>query len=478
MKSSSSNKKQLTCLALTLLIVSAIDNIRNLPQTALFGSTLIFFFVLSALLFLIPVALVSAQLSSLSQEHGGIYHWTCLALGPRMGLLAVWLQWINTLIWFPSILSFIAATAAYFFNPELANNKTYLISVILIVFWGLTFLNLAGVHRSAKFASLGAFFGALVPILFIIVLATVWLLLGHPVQIHFHLNNLVPSFHSSESWSSLGALTAIMTSFLGVELAMVHINEVKNPKTTFPKALFFSVLLILSTMILGSLAIALVIPLDKINLVAGVMQTFSFFFTAYHLTFLIPVIMLMILVGSGGSMISWIISPAKGLLQAAESGYLPSFFTVRNRHGVAVRLLIAQAVVVSLACSAWGFMPSVNGAYWLLTDLSTQLYILMYVLMFIAAWRLKVKTTSFIEGFKIPGGTLGTVSVCVIGLLGCIITLLVGFVPPSGIDVGGKAHYLITFSSGIILLIVPVVFFYAYKSLKTKIAFEIVSKNG
>ena len=453
-------------MALTLLIISAIDNIRTLPQTALFGSTLLFFFVLSALLFLIPVALVSAQLSSLSHEHGGIYHWTNLALGPKMGVLAVWLQWINTLIWFPSILSFIAATAAFFFNPELANNKTYLISVILVVFWGLTFINLAGVHRSAKFASLGAFFGAVVPILFIIGLAVAWLLLGHPVQIHFHLNNLIPSFHRSDSWSSLGALTAIMTSFLGIELATVHISEVKNPKTTFPKALFFSVLIILGTMTFGSLAIALVIPLDKINLVAGVMQTFSFFFTAYHLTFLIPVIMIVILLGSTGSMISWIISPAKGLLQAAESGYLPSFFTVRNRHGVAARLLIAQAIVVSLACSAWGLMPSVNGAYWLLTDLSTQLYILMYVLMFIAALGLKMKNASSIEGFKIPGGTLGTILVCLLGLFGCVVTLIVGFLPPANIDVGGKMHYFITFSGGMILLIVPVAFFYAYKAYR------------
>lgn len=464
MIASSSPKKQLTSVALTLLIVSAIDNIRCLPQTALFGSTLIFFFILSALIFLIPVALVSAQLSSVSQEHGGIYHWTHLALGPKIGLLAVWLQWINTLVWFPSILSFIAATAAYLFNPELANNKTYLISVILIVFWGLTFANLSGVHRSAKFASIGTLLGALIPMFLVIGLALSWILLGHPLQLHFKADNLLPSFAHGQSFSSLGALTAIMTSFLGVELATVHISEVKNPKSTFPKALLFSVIIILATMTFGSLAIALVIPLDQINLVAGVMQTFSFFFSAYHISFCIPIIMLMILIGGAGSMISWIISPAKGLLQVAESGYLPSFFTVRNRHGVAARLLITQAIIVSLACSAWGLMPSVNGAYWLLTDLSTQLYILMYVLMFVAALKLRIKNTTFMDGFKIPGGKLGTILVCSIGLLGCIVTLLVGFLPPPNIDVGGQWHYFLTFSSGILLLILPVLFFYAFKA--------------
>lgn len=111
-------------------------------------------------------------------------------------------------------------------------------------------------------------------------------------------------------------------------------------------------------------------------------------------------------------------------------------------------------------------MPSVNGAYWLLTDLSTQLYILMYVLMFIAALHLKIKSSASMDGFKIPGGTAGTVVVCLVGLFGCAITLLVGFLPPASIDVGGKLHYFTTFSGGMLLLISPVVFFYAYKAWK------------
>ena len=458
--------KQISQFALILLIISAIDNIRNLPQIALFGSTLIFFFALSAVVFLIPVALVSAQLSSSSSEHGGIYHWTCLAFGPKIGLIAVWLQWINTLVWFPSILSFIAATATYFFNPALASNKTYLVSVILVVFWGMTLINLAGVHRSTSFANIFSVLGALIPIGLIIGFATVWGLSGKPLQIHFNCHNLLPAFDHAESFSSLTALTAIMTSFLGVELATVHINEVKNPEKAFPRALFFSVLIILATMTLGSLAIALVLPLHEINLVDGVMQTFSLFSTTYHLKFLIPVIMLMIMCGGLGSMVSYIISPAKGILQVAESGYLPLFFTVRNRHGVPTRLLITQAIIVSLACSAWGLMPSVNGSYWLLTDLSTELYILMYVLMFLAALKIKTKMTSPTHLFKIPGGMLGTSITCLLGLIGCVITLIVGFIPPSNIDVGSNLHYFTIFSSGVVAMILPVFGFYAYKAFR------------
>src|SRR5579863_4249534 len=93
-------KAGLTTIPLTLLITGAIDSIRNLPAAALFGSSLVFFFFFAAIVFLIPTALVSAELSA-SMEEGGIYQWTRSAFGERIGFLAVWLQWINNVVWFP-----------------------------------------------------------------------------------------------------------------------------------------------------------------------------------------------------------------------------------------------------------------------------------------------------------------------------------------------------------------------------------------
>src|ERR1700730_163274 len=130
--------KKISLFSLVLLVVAAIDSIRNLAASALFGSYLIFFFILSALIFLIPTALVAAELSAIFPEKGGVYHWVRSALGEKCGMMAIWLQWINTMVWYPTILSFIAGTAAYLINPELSQNKWYLISCILAVFWGIT----------------------------------------------------------------------------------------------------------------------------------------------------------------------------------------------------------------------------------------------------------------------------------------------------------------------------------------------------
>jgi amino acid transporter len=304
----------------------------------------------------------------------------------------------------------------------------------------------------------------IIPMILIVGLAVAWLILGNPSQIHFTKIDLLPSLSHTDNWISL---TAIMTAFLGMELATVHVKEVNNPQKTFPKALFFSVLLILSTIILGSLAIAMVLPNNQINLVNGVIQAFTNFFQKYHLSWIIPIITVMLLLGSLGQIISWVISPAKGLLHAAELGFLPAFFAKKNDKGMPSNILLTQAGLVSIVCLAFLLMPSVNGSYWLLTALSTQLYMLMYVLMFLAAICLKYRLKKQPDAFTIPGGKAGMWIACLVGLIGCAITIFVGFIPPSGIDVGGWAHYEIVFSSGLFGMIFPVFLFYWYQHKKS-----------
>ncbi|MDX2345542.1 MAG: amino acid permease, partial [Legionella sp.] len=98
-------KHALTLFSLTMITVGSVDSIRNLPATALFGSQLIAFFILGAICFLIPTALVSAELASGWPKQGGVYVWVKEAFGQRAGFLAIWLQWIENVIWYPTMLA-------------------------------------------------------------------------------------------------------------------------------------------------------------------------------------------------------------------------------------------------------------------------------------------------------------------------------------------------------------------------------------
>jgi amino acid transporter len=168
------------------------------------------------------------------------------------------------------------------------------------------------------------------------------------------------------------------------------------------------------------------------------LQAFNAFFNAYHLSWIMPILVIAVLIGTFGGIINWVISPAKGLLQAAEDGYLPKILCNQKN------ILILQGILVSIFCLAYLLMPSVNGSYWLLTDLSTELYVLMYVLMFLSAIAIDKKMWPL----------------CFFGIIGCVITLVVGFFPPGDINVGGFWHYELLFSAGLIGMILPVAGFY------------------
>ena len=175
------------------------------------------------------------------------------AFGERAAFIAIWLQWINTMVWYPTILSFIAGTAAYLIDPALAQNKVFLVSVILIVFWGLTLLNLRGIHVSSRANSFCGLIGLLIPMAFLIALGLTSIFLkGDPIQISFSAKSIFPSLATSDNWTSL---VAIMASFLGMELSGVHVSDILNPQKNFPKAMAYSVAILLTTMMLGALSI-------------------------------------------------------------------------------------------------------------------------------------------------------------------------------------------------------------------------------
>jgi glutamate:GABA antiporter len=166
-------------------------------------------------------------------------------------------------------------------------------------------------------------------------------------------------------------------------------------------------------------------------------------------------------------MINWIISPAEGLIQSANDNYLPRYFTHRNKHGVASRVLIAQAIIVSLT-SLVLLMHDINTSYWLLTALSTELYVSMYALMFCAALFLYFKTRKVSPILRFVGGKWTLFILCTLGLCGCGITLIVGSIAPVNFYHGSRHNYHLMFIAGLLLMLAPVLLGYCYKIYNEK----------
>jgi amino acid transporter len=227
-----------------------------------------------------------------------------------------------------------------------------------------------------------------------------------------------------------------------MEMSAVHARDVDNPQKNYPRAILLSVILILILYVLGVLAIASVIPQKQISLVAGSLQAFSIFVGSYKLEWITPVIAVLLGFGAFGTLSTWIAGPSKGLLAAAQNGDLPPLFRKLNRHGMPVALLITQAIVVTLFSAVFVFMPTVSGAYWILNATLAQLYLIMYILMFAAAIKLRYKHPHIKRTYKIPGGNVGMWIVGGLGLIGSLSTFLVGFFPPAQFVTGNTFAYV------------------------------------
>ena len=449
--------------ALAMMTTGSVASLRPAPTMAVFGLAAVFLYVIPALVFLVPTSLVSAELAS--GWKGGVYRWVSEGLSAPLGLLAIWCQFALTIFYYPTLLAYVGSTLAYVIDPGLAGNGVYTAAVIITLFWGSVLVSSRGIGLIAKLASHGTVIGTLIPGAILVVMGLVYVLQGNHSAAPMDADHLVPA------WTGLAGLVLIVNNFLsyaGMEMNAVHVSELKDPGREFPKAIFVAMGLVLAIFILPALAISWVIPAQELSLTAGVMQAFSAFFAHFGMSFLVPVIALALVAASLSGMSAWLAGPSKGLLKiGAEQGYLPPYFQKLNAEGIQVNILVAQGVVTTIIGLLYAFLPSVSSAYWIFSVMTTQVYLIMYVLMFVAARRLRRDQPDHPRGYKAPALT----ALCVTGVLASLAAFLIGFVPPSQFGSASPLAYGLLILGGTVLIgIVPPLALYKLRKPSWKTA--------
>lgn len=450
--SSSNHGKSLSIFALVMINVIAVDSLRTLPISAEYGLSLIFYYVFVALVFFIPTAVVAAELATGWPKTGGLYIWVREAFNYRVGFLTIWLQWVYNIVWYPTILAFMATTLSYIINPALAQNKYYLMPTILGLFYLATAVNLFGIRISSFVSIFGAIVGTLVPMILIIILGSIWLSSGFHSEVQFNWHSFWPNISSIRN---LVFVTGVLFGLVGMEMSAVHAGDVKNPQRDYPRALFYSTVIILTSLVLASLAIAIVVPHQQLNLVSGLLDAFDAFFKAFHIPWMSPVIDVLIIIGALSGVSAWVIGPTRGLYVAVCDSHTLEFLQKTNRYGAPQTILLLQAAIFTVMCSAFIIMPSINSSYWLLSALTAQLALIVYLFMFAAVVILRYKKPDVVRSFQIPGGKFGVWLVASVGSLTCIAAIAIGFLPPSQMSIGNILTYEVFLFVGIIVLCLP-----------------------
>ena len=430
------SRKILSPFALAMIAVSAILTLRNIPIMAEEGLTAIFFYLAAAITFLIPSALVCAELATRLPSNGGIYTWVKTAFGKRLGFLAIWMEWLNNVIAYPATLITILATLSYLGHWHYQQHKWLLFILMMIILWGLTFYNFLGVKIASCLNELGALFGVIIPGVFII-LGLIWWSSGHPLAFINEHSHFLPMWH----WHSLVFFISVLSGYSGMQILSFHAQNVEKPNHSFPLGIFVATIIILTVSILVALAIAAVVPADQIHLVDGVIEAFSVFFAQFHMTWFTPVMALLIALGVVASLSAWLLGPARGLARAAEDQLLPKALAKQNKYEMPTGVLILQASIASVLGLLFLFMPSIKMAFWVLIALTSQFTVLMYILVFASVVRLRFAPSS--EGaFQIPGGRFFLIAMITIAILVCLLGFVLGWLPPTQLHVQFEWRYI------------------------------------
>ncbi|MER8043119.1 APC family permease [Streptomyces sp. NPDC094032] len=431
-------------LTLAFMTTASVASLRPSPSMAIYGLAAIFLYLLPALVFLLPTALVGAELAS--GWEGGIYRWVSEALGKPLGFLAVWCQFAMTIAYYPSLLAYVASTFAYVIDPSLAENGLYVAIVIVVVYWSGVWISSRGTKTIAGLSSFGLIVGTLIPGVLLVVLGMVFLGQGNPSAQPMSADHWLPP------WTGLASLVLIVNNFLsyaGMEMNGVHVSSLREPKREYPKSMFLATGLVLLIFILPALAIAWVMPSEQLSLTAGLMQAFQAFFDHFSIGWMTRVVGVMLVCAALGGMLTWLSGPAKGLvLLSRQEGYLPPVFQKFNKAGAPMNIMVAQGVVTTLIGILYAFSDNVSSAYWMFSVITVQIYLIAYLLMFVAVVKLRRTQPDVQRGFRVPA----VAWVAGIGFVSSVLALVIGFVPPD--QFGGQPlwRYLLIVGGGLLVL--------------------------
>lgn len=429
---------------LAFMTVACTGSVAQLSASAEYGLGAVTFYVLPAVLFLLPVALVAAELAS--GWKGGVFSWVREGLGDRAGFQAQWLQWIQSVALYPSLLSFAAASLAYAFgDPGLASNGVYTGALILIVFWGATLVVLRGISATARISSWGVVLGTLTPTLALVGLALVWLFDGRPSQTPLDVAAVVPP------WGGLSSIVLVVSNFIafaGLEVNAVHVRDMRNPVRGYPKALALAGLTIVGLYMLGSIAIAVAVPDSALNLDAGAAQAFTVFTGGLGVAWLGRLLSALLVVGILAAAVSWVAGPSRGLLDVGRQGFLPPRLQRVTARDVPAPILVVQGCIVTVLALVFVFIPSVSSAFWFLQAMTAVLYLTMYLLFFLAAWRLRRLHPDVPRAFRVPA--LGVVAT--IGSVAAVSAIGIALIPPAQFGDTSASLYAAILVAGVLVL--------------------------
>jgi amino acid transporter len=238
-------------------------------------------------------------------------------------------------------------------------------------------------------------------------------------------------------WDTVNFWSQIAFAFSGLELICAMSEEVREPRKTFPRAIFVSAALIVVIYIVGTIAVLTLLPPDQVDVRSGVFQAVSRGSALFGMTWLGVLAAVLVTAGNAGGVGSTVAGIARVPMVVGIDRYLPAAFgKIHPRWRTPWISMLVQAGISAVILVASQINETVHGAYQLLVDATIILYFIPFLYMYAAVIRLayRAERSSDTHAVLIPGGRLGVWLVAGTAFAVTAFAIGLSLVPPEGTE--------------------------------------------
>jgi amino acid transporter len=399
---------------LVLLFVVAVFNLNVAPSIAANGGVTVWLWIISVLLFFWPQGIAVIELSHRFPGEGGVYLWAKEVFGDFHGFLSGWCYWTNNMLYVPTVMLYFVGVSVYVLgagHQSLADNKLFALTTSLALLALLTVLNIVGLGVGKWINNAGALGTGIAGAVLIGLGVVVWLRFGgHLSAADFRMP---ANYHST-----LNAFGVICFGLVGLELASVMGDEIRDPVRDMPQAVAWGGIISGGLYIATTLTLLIAISRTDISVLQGIVQAVGHMAHRVGIGWIVVPFAVMLSLSIAGIGSAWMGGSARIPFVAGLDSYLPAWLgKIHPKYATPHIALVVQAVVsAALVVVNFAGGERVQGAFQRMLSLAVVLQLVPFLYMFAALVKFAV-----VRDIR---GRYGRSTLLLSGLAGFVTTLL------------------------------------------------------
>lgn len=445
-------RKTLGVFETVLYTVVATIGIRWLAVAAAVGPSALPLWIFAFLVFYVPLAVATGELTARYSGGGSIYAWTRGTLGPLSGFVCAWFYWTSLFPYLAGLVYFLSGLLLTIAGADAHNGWLYFaVSIALTVV--TTAVQLFGLRLGKWLTNLG---GAGSWLLFFLIAApAVWLLIKGTVATDFVHASYVPrlDFNTAILWGTM------VFALCGTETVAFLREDLRGGMRTVIRVLAWLGAAMVAIYTLGTAAMLVILPQADLTRLSGLPDALTAAFHQVGFPAVAVFAIAFFALSQFGGITAWLGIGARLPVEAGIDSFLPPIFAKKNpRTGAPVASILLQGALCLLMVILSQTGSGAAAAYDFLVSMSVLTATIPYVYVFVA-YLARHRWPHVADAWRPPGGPRTGIVLGVVGLISTLVAIACTMVP-SATDTQPLNTFLKIVISTVVMLVVGLVLYW------------------